>query len=466
MNALLWIIGHLIGLIAANDSTCFDCIFKVQSSKASESFVQNDKLNFTPAWLQLGKPDNDIDLCLNSIECRQSVVKQYLIDNGHDCNGDGSIGCIDYALIFLSNDSNCQTAPSIVVESLSQQVNSCLDQDKNVISNLDEVTSQSSYTLTGDNLEPSTEGYETLRTTIPPVAANLINKECLKCICEASTNCDSNTSCTNEACGPFRLSRNYYESAGSPGDGFEVCCRDVACSEKVIQSYVLKHLKDCDSNSLIDCDDFAAIHRYGNSCANYKHKQTEYWRHFEYCTVMADSVRREVDPWENSPRPSVNQPSMSLPPLVPYPVRLGFSTKPPINTINHLTSQMINLDEHCLNCICQASSGCNITRTQCPNGSNCGPYQIDLSYIKEAGGDSMADNTFEDCANDKECSENIVRVYMKRNVMDCNEDEILDCTDFALVHKLGRSHCRQAREVESFLNSAYWAEFQACYGFD
>ncbi|XP_053211823.1 uncharacterized protein LOC128395419 isoform X2 [Panonychus citri] len=407
-----------------------------------------------------------LDSCLNSTDCRRSLAVIYLKTNGNrDCNSDGSIDCIDYAL-FAQFDSDCGSASKDTVNLTKFKINDCLNQGITSIHNIDQESGEVSieYNATENDLESATEGGDSVRTIVPPVVTKLIGRECLKCICEASNNCDSNVTCDTSACGPYRLSFDYYQLAGSPGDGYENCCRDVDCSEKVIQTYVTKFLRDCDNNQLIDCDDFSAIHRFGSSCSNNQNKLSEYWRHFEYCTVMADNVRKEVDPWENSPRPSVNQPSLSLPPLIPYPVR--FSTKAPINPPNRLINQIVHLDDQCLNCICQASSGCNITRTHCPNGSGCGPYQIDLTYVRDAGGELLTDDGFNDCANDRECSESIVKNYIERNVLDCNGDEILDCTDFALVHKLGRTNCRQSRDIDAFLDSAYWSEFQGCHGFD
>ena len=51
-----------------------------------------------------------LDSCLNSTDCRRSLVAIYLKTNGNrDCNGDGSIDCIDYAL-FAQFDSDCGSA--------------------------------------------------------------------------------------------------------------------------------------------------------------------------------------------------------------------------------------------------------------------------------------------------------------------------------------------------------------------
>jgi len=52
---------------------------------------------------------------------------------------------------------------------------------------------------------------------------------------------------------------------------------------------------------------------------------------------------------------------------------------------------------------------------------------------------------------------------MKRYAFDCNEDRILDCIDYALIHRLGPERCKS--EANDFYNSDYWENFQNCFGF-
>ena len=41
------------------------------------------------------------------------------------------------------------------------------------------------------------------------------------------------------------------------------------------------------------------------------------------------------------------------------------------------------------------------------------------------------------CANDKGCAERTVQGYMNKWQTDCNGDGLIDCSDFAAIHKLG-----------------------------
>lgn len=101
-------------------------------------------------------------------------------------------------------------------------------------------------------------------------------------------------------------------------------------------------------------------------------------------------------------------------------------------------------DRHCLDCICQASSGCK-KNIQCHNSGNgqyyCGPYQISWAYWADAGkpGDAGFANDFEQCLVKKSCSEAAVRGYMKKYGNDCNGDGHVDCLDYAAIHKVSVS---------------------------
>lgn len=69
--------------------------------------------------------------------------------------------------------------------------------------------------------------------------------------------------------------------------------------------------------------------------------------------------------------------------------------------------------------------------------------------------------SFEQCALDRSCSELTVRSYVNRHQVDCNEDGVLDCLDFAAMTRLGKAACN----LQSLLDSTYWNKFQQCYGF-
>ncbi|KAG7158299.1 Lysozyme 1-like [Homarus americanus] len=119
------------------------------------------------------------------------------------------------------------------------------------------------------------------------------------------------------------------------------------------------------------------------------------------------------------------------------------------------------LDENCLGCLCQASTGCqNIGG--CPRGY-CGPFLISRAYWIDAGKPVFSNHAhnpdapgaFESCAADLACAADIVRAYMaKYGNQDCNGDGFVSCTDFVKIHKLGRNACGNHLQQGEFV-SAY-----------
>ena len=61
-------------------------------------------------------------------------------------------------------------------------------------------------------------------------------------------------------------SNRYWSDAGKPGntgrsDDFEHCLNDRNCAEVAVRGYMSKWKKDCNNDGVIDCLDFAAIHK-------------------------------------------------------------------------------------------------------------------------------------------------------------------------------------------------------------
>ncbi|KAJ3646603.1 hypothetical protein Zmor_024184 [Zophobas morio] len=104
---------------------------------------------------------------------------------------------------------------------------------------------------------------------------NLVPSKCLFCICEAATGCNFNFNyCTfnSKVCGPFRITKPYWEGAGSPTfleessnstSAFTRCASNLHCSIKTVQMFMTKNKRDCNGDGIINCDDFAAIHQLG-----------------------------------------------------------------------------------------------------------------------------------------------------------------------------------------------------------
>jgi len=123
------------------------------------------------------------------------------------------------------------------------------------------------------------------------------------------------------------------------------------------------------------------------------------------------------------------------------------------------------IDDNCLGCICEASSGCNLT-VGCSAGGGyyCGPFYLSWAYWADAGKfvlrghDPEQKGAFEACANDPYCAAITVRSYMKKFQKDCNNDGHIECEDFARIHKLGGYSCYDP----SVTNSDYHHIYSEC----
>ncbi|KAL1494955.1 hypothetical protein ABEB36_010455 [Hypothenemus hampei] len=99
-----------------------------------------------------------------------------------------------------------------------------------------------------------------------------VTQQCLGCICEAISGCNTTNTCSGDVCGPFRITWAYWADSGKPTIGNEApdsptayphCAGDVYCAALSVQGYMNKFQQDCNGDGKIDCDDFAAIHKFG-----------------------------------------------------------------------------------------------------------------------------------------------------------------------------------------------------------
>jgi len=98
-----------------------------------------------------------------------------------------------------------------------------------------------------------------------------ITDDCLGCICEAASGCDTSTQCIRAGfCGPFHISWPYWADAGklsiqgaTPDDAYSSCANDVYCAADTVRAYMKKFPNDCNGDGKIDCQDYAMIHIYG-----------------------------------------------------------------------------------------------------------------------------------------------------------------------------------------------------------
>lgn len=72
---------------------------------------------------------------------------------------------------------------------------------------------------------------------------------CWRCICEATSNCNTTIGCEQGFCGPFKLSWTYWKEANKPTvkgddpeseDAYNNCANDIYCSIIAVQRYTNK----------------------------------------------------------------------------------------------------------------------------------------------------------------------------------------------------------------------------------
>ncbi|CAG2108311.1 unnamed protein product, partial [Medioppia subpectinata] len=129
-----------------------------------------------------------------------------------------------------------------------------------------------------------------------------VGDNCLDCICQASSDCDLNKQCEGSYCGPYLISWAYWSDGGQPGGDYATCANDKACAERTVQGYMNKWQRDCDGDGVVDCADFAAIHKLGpHSCNSESLRGTDYWTSYQSCQSPAIEARRlEPNPKRDS----------------------------------------------------------------------------------------------------------------------------------------------------------------------
>ena len=392
-----------------------------------------------------------------------------------------------------------------------------------------------------------------------------ITQQCLDCICQASTGCDLSKKCQNSGpssyfCGPYQISWSYWSDGGRPGDqggphDFETCLNDKSCAEQAIYGYMNKWARDCNGDGVIDCADYAAIHKAGpHSCNAQWLLDSEYWRVFQSSSCASgtlnfngnynpprdssfgESVNGESQPqpqpqphtthWtfpssrNNSYQPvAATQPgyrsyggqpergrynnynvpsnnnnplrhevfgpsSVGQPPaspvipvanndegvLRPYPSNQpspssnngpesgsfsSGSSGQPSTVYNEGSNFATNgpVDSNCLECLCQASTGCDVNK-QC-FGNVCGPYLISWPFWADAG---KPGTDYVSCALRKNCAEAAVQGYMSRFARDCNNDGVINCDDYIMIHQYG-PNCGPG----VFGTGKFWQEYKNCH---
>ena len=272
---------------------------------------------------------------------------------------------------------------------------------------------------------------------------------------------------------------------------FAHCATNLRCSEQLINIYVKQHLVDCNLDSTIDCDDFASIHWLGKRCTFLKQNTMLYsnlWKNFEYCSILADDVRKEEMEGNDKNYYNYDLPSFQVRPNL---------TSTPSQANQYYSINFVDLSTDCLQCICEASSdhyNCTQiltshyssayysaavqpqpprivylkTNNRMPKDdqldeekSDYNPFSITKLHFLESMINTFwykgAAGDWERCAESIECSIEAVSKYVTRFSMDCTKDGRLSCADFGLIHRF-KDKCADL----NVLNTDYYRKFEKC----
>lgn len=180
-------------------------------------------------------------------------------------------------------------------------------------------------------------------------------------------NIDTSKRCEGYFCGQYQISYTYWAEAGKPGNNhgardYEKCVRDKSCAEQTVRAYFKKFKRDCNNDGLIDCLDMAALHKGGpTSCSSDWFYKSRYWLNFNKTDCMTN--RDATNEGSKSDLSELDNQSNSG-----HPIRL-------------MKNQ--TLTSECLDCICDAVSGCNTSVNNCGSGTVCGPFAISQAYWKD-----------------------------------------------------------------------------------
>lgn len=268
----------------------------------------------------------------------------------------------------------------------------------------------------------------------------LLETRCLQCIRNVSSQlggADVNKRCESYYCGPLQISYTYWSEAGKPGNNqgakdFEKCARDKQCSEQTVRNYFKKYKRDCNNDGAIDCLDMAALHKAGPSaCSSDWFYKSRYWLAFNKTTCMSDPSNTNLEANDSDKFDSYNTRNQ-----------------------NRVTKNQ-SLTSDCLDCICDAVSGCNTSVNNCGSGTVCGPFAISQAYWRDG---KKPGASWTACSRTKECSSVTIKNYMEKYKRDCNDDGFITCEDYAAIHRRGPRACSN----KDLFKDHYWNKFLAC----
>ncbi|XP_037788962.1 lysozyme-like [Penaeus monodon] len=109
-------------------------------------------------------------------------------------------------------------------------------------------------------------------------AAAELEDSCLACMCYVSSSgcVMPDGVCRNtawsEVCGPWAVTKPYWEDAHKPGGDFYPCMADWDCNEQTVRAYLDRYVE----NPFATCETYARTH-YGGPWGMNEDYATDYW---------------------------------------------------------------------------------------------------------------------------------------------------------------------------------------------
>nr|CAD7577349.1 unnamed protein product [Timema californicum] len=119
-----------------------------------------------------------------------------------------------------------------------------------------------------------------------------LSPACVRCLCEAATECNNTFACVKGYCGPFYISKIYWIDAGRPvldeddperTRAYEDCATDITCAARILEAYMVKYGRDCNGDSVTNCDDYARIHYHGGTKCESPLDENTFSRRYSRC---------------------------------------------------------------------------------------------------------------------------------------------------------------------------------------
>lgn len=440
----------------ALDSSCLECICEAQSNcdlsgrNCNSGEVCGPFAITSGYWLDAGAPGGDWLQCTRTRSCSELAVRNYMSAYGTDCDRDGRVTCADLAAIHHLGASSCHTASELNVRALNP-----------FFSRFDRCRARSLSSSPFRRPQPNSIRQPQPQPQFRPPISSVSNQNSREVSPEVP-----------------RPPMNIFRPPAQPETNFDL--------PPVQPDLSIPQQQPPARNSTAFRPPLppppptppTQPQQPPQPTSSFSSSSSD----FGFESTVDDFPRPPALP----PRPtnpsssSNNQPTSvdandsNSSDEVPRPPRAANS--------RDVENNNSSINAECFECICEASTGCN-TASRCQSSdvrhTRCGLFLISYEQWLNSGlsaqlvsrddllVDPAADErAFYSCVTDRKCAERLLSTLFSPNnnrqaLFDCNRDGKIDCYDYAALHQSSRSQCASA----TFLESQYWTDFNACFGF-